>query len=146
MQNSETVLINLSKQALKKDYVFDRIYRNLYNPDFYTKAFSHIYKNDGSATAGVDGQTASYFSEQLIDQTIDKMRNETYQPKPALRVYIPKKDGNKRPLGIPTFMDRIVQEICRMILETIYEQSFSVSSHGFRPNKSCHTALMEIDK
>lgn len=146
MQNSETVLINLSKQASKRDYVFDRLYRNLYNPDFYVKAYANIYKNDGSATAGVDGQTASNFSEKLINDTIEEMKNESYKPQPALRVYIPKKNGNKRPLGIPTFIDRVVQEICRMIIEAIYEQKFDDSSHGFRPKRSCHTALSDIDR
>ena len=146
MQNSEVVLINLSKQALKENYVHDRLYRILYNPQMYIKAFGNIYKNDGSATAGVDGATASNFSEEMIGNIIATLKNESYQPKPAKRVYIPKKNGKKRPLGIPTFTDRIVQEICRMILEAIYEPKFSASSHGFRPNRSCHTALMEIDR
>lgn len=146
MQNSEVVLINLSKQALKENYIHDRLYRILYNPQMYITAFSNIYKNDGSATAGIDNQTASNFSEKMIEEIIQSLKDESYQPKPAKRVYIPKKDGSKRPLGIPTFTDRLVQEICRMILEAIYEPKFSESSHGFRPNKSCHTALMEIDR
>ncbi|SDC59865.1 group II intron reverse transcriptase/maturase [Shouchella lonarensis] len=146
MQNPEVVLINLSRQAHKKDYVHDRLYRILYNPQMYIKAFSNIYKNDGSATAGVDGQTASNFSEENTTKVISALKDECYQPAPARRVYIPKKNGKKRPLGIPAFYDRIVQEVCRMILEAIYEPNFHYSSHGFRPNKSCHTALKQIER
>lgn len=146
MQNSEIVLINLSKQAKKGDYYFDRLYRILYNPQMYIKAYSNIYKNDGSSTSGIDGETADGFNELRINKIIDSLKDESYQPKPAKRVYIPKKNGKKRPLGIPSFMDRVVQEICRMVLEAIYEPNFSDHSHGFRPNKSCHTALMEISR
>jgi group II intron reverse transcriptase/maturase len=146
LQNSEVVLINLSKQTNKSGYVFERLYRILYNPQMYIKAYSNIYKNSGSATSGVDNETADGFSEKQINILIDSLKNESYQPKPAKRVYIPKKNGKNRPLGIPSFNDRIIQEICRMILETIYEPRFSTHSHGFRPNKSCHTALSEIHK
>lgn len=146
MQNSEIVLINLSKQAKKGNFYFDRLYRILYNPQMYIKAYSNIYKNNGSSTSGIDGETADGFNELQINKIIDSLKDESYQPKPAKRVYIPKKNDKKRPLGIPSFMDRIVQEICRMILEAIYEPNFSEHSHGFRPNKSCHTALMEISR
>ncbi|HDR3888976.1 TPA: group II intron reverse transcriptase/maturase [Bacillus cereus] len=146
MQNSEIVLINLSKQAKKKDFYFDRLYRILYNPQMYIKAYSNIYKNDGSSTSGIDGETADGFNELRINKILDSLKDESYQPKPAKRVYIPKKNDKKRPLGIPSFMDRVVQEICRMVLEAIYEPNFSDHSHGFRPNKSCHTALMEISR
>lgn len=142
--NSENVLINLSKQATKENYCFNKLYRILYNPQMYIKAYSNIYKNNGSSTAGNDGETADGFSNEAITSIIGLMKTEQYQPKPARRVYIPKKNGGQRPLGIPSFPDRIVQEICRMILETIYEPVFSKHSHGFRPGKSCHTALKEI--
>lgn len=146
LQNSEIVLINLSKQAKKGNYYFDKLYRILYNPQMYIKAYANIYKNDGSATSGIDNVTADGFKEEIIEKIIETLKDESYQPKPALRVYIPKKNGKKRPLGIPAFTDRIVQEICRMILEAIYEPKFSEHSHGFRPNKSCHTALSEISR
>lgn len=144
MQNSETVLYNLSKQAKNENYVFNKVYRNLYNKDFYHRAYANIYANKGSATKGIDGSTADGFGDELIERIMEEIKDESYQPKPVRRTYIPKKDGNKRPLGIPTFNDRIIQEIVRMILEAIYEPNFSNNSHGFRPKRSCHTALAQI--
>lgn len=144
MQNSEIVLYNLSKQAKNENYVFNKIYRNLYNKDLYYRAYANIYANKGSATKGIDDSTADGFGDELIEELIEKLKDESYQPKPVRRIYIPKKDGKKRPLGIPTFKDRILQEIVRMILEAIYEPNFSNNSHGFRPKRSCHTALTQI--
>jgi group II intron reverse transcriptase/maturase len=146
MQSSEIVLINLFKQAQNPKFKFDRLYRNLYNMDMYKKAYSNIYSNDGSATQGVDQETADGFSEEKANKIIESLKAESYQPKPARRTYIPKKNGKMRPLGIPSFGDRLVQEVCRMILESLYEPKFSVTSHGFRPQKSCHTALMDISR
>ena len=106
-----------------------------------------IYANKGSMTPGVDGMTIDGISMVRINRIIESMRNQSYQPKPARREYIKKKTGNKkRPLGISSADDKLVQEVVRMILESIYEGSFSVKSHGFRPNKSCHTALIQIRK
>lgn len=144
MQNSEVVLYNLSKQAKNENFTFNKIYRNLYNKDFYYRAYANIYANKGSATKGIDDSTADGFGDDLIETIIDELKDESYQPKPVRRTHIPKKDGKKRPLGIPTFKDRIVQEIVRMILEAIYEPNFSKNSHGFRPKRSCHTALTQI--
>lgn len=145
MQNSETILYNLSKHASNKEYEFKRLYRLLYNKDLYYKAIAKIYKNKGSGTKGVTEETIDGFGEEKIDLLIETLKSEKYQPKPARRTYIPKKNGKKRPLGIPDFSDRVIQEICRMIIDTIYEPMFSKSSHGFRENKSCHSALYEID-
>lgn len=144
MRDSEKVLIELSKQARNKEYQFERLYRILCNPDMYTRAYSNIYSNNGSATCGVNSETADGFSESKINQIIESLKNESYQAKPVRRKYISKKNGKTRPLGIPNFSDRLIQEVCRMILEAIYEPTFSDSSHGFRPNKSCHTALKQI--
>lgn len=85
-------------------------------------------------------------SIERIEQLIESLKNETYQPAPSKRAYIPKKNGKKRPLGIPSFNDKLVQEVVRMILEAIYEGSFEHTSHGFRPGRSCHTALISIQK
>ena len=96
-------------------------------------------------TKGTDGETIDGMSLKRIDDLITKMRDESYQPKPSRRTYITKKDGKrKRPLGIPAFIDKLVQEVIRMILEAIYEDSFENCSHGFRPDRSCHTALNQI--
>jgi len=142
--NSEQVISGLSKQAKDKDYRFDRIYRNFYIPDMYIKAYANIYSNKGSSTKGTDGTTADRFSEERIQKLIDSLKDESYQPGAVRRTYIPKKNGKLRPLGIPNFDDRLVQEVCRMVLEAIYEPIMLESSHGFRPNRSCHTALAQI--
>lgn len=95
-------------------------------------------------TKGTDGKTVDGMSLKRIERLIEQLRNESYQPQPSRRVYIPKKNGKMRPLGVPSFDDKLIQEVIRMILEAIYEGSFSKQSHGFRPNHSCHTALSQI--
>lgn len=144
MRSPDVVLNNLVSKSKNEGYVFDRLYRNLYNPEFYLKAYAKIYTKPGNMTKGSDGKTIDGFSLKRIDSLIDSLKNETYQPKPSRRVYIPKSNGKKRPLGIPSFDDKLIQEIIRMILEAIYEGTFQESSHGFRPNRSCHTALNQV--
>ena len=145
MRNPEYVLKSLSEKARNKEYRYERLYRNLYNPEFYLLAYQNIAKSQGSMTAGADGQTLDGMSMERIERIIAKMKDHSYQPNPARRVYIAKKNSNKkRPLGIPSTDDKLIQEIIRMILEAIYEPTFSNNSHGFRPNRSCHTALKEI--
>ena len=95
-------------------------------------------------TAGTDGKTIDAMSLERVDRLIAALKDESYQPKPSRRTYIPKKNGKLRPLGIPSIDDKLVQEVVRMLLESIYENSFEDTSHGFRPNKSCHTALRMI--
>lgn len=97
-------------------------------------------------TAGNDGNTIDGMSMKRIDSLIQKLKDFSYQPKPARRTYIPKANGKMRPLGIPAFDDKLVQEVVRMILESIYEPTFQNSSHGFRPKRSCHTALQYIKR
>ncbi len=146
MRNPDVVLNNLSSKSNKNEYVFDRLYRNLYNPEFYLKAYAKIYAKEGNMTEGSDGQTIDGFSLERVNNLIEKLKDESYQPKPSKRVYIPKANGKKRPLGVPSFDDKLLQEVIRMILESIYEGKFSDHSHGFRPNKSCHTALLEVQR
>lgn len=145
MQNAETVLSILNQKSKQnKDYQFNRLYRNLFNEDFYLNAYRAIYANPGNLTAGTDGKTIDGFGRKLVEKLIEEIKAEQYYPQPAKRTYIPKKNGKMRPLGIPSFRDKLVQEIVREILEAIYEPIFLDTSHGFRPNKSCHTALSKV--
>ena len=145
MQKAEIVLSLLSqKSAQSKEYVFDRLYRNLFNPDFYLLAYSNIYAHEGNMTPGTDAETIDGFNLDKANKTIAELRQETYRPNPVRRTYIPKKNGKRRPLGIPSFTDKLVQEVVRMLLQAIYEPVFKDTSHGFRPDRSCHTALLQI--
>ncbi len=146
MRNSENVLSILNKHSDVSDYKFERLYRILFNEQMFYTAYQRIYAKQGNMTAGTDGKTIDQMSIQRIESLIVSLRDESYTPHPAKRVYIPKKNGKKRPLGIPSFEDKLVQEVIRMILESIYEGHFEWTSHGFRPNKSCHTALTQIQK
>lgn len=147
MQTADLVL-GILEQASRKNsnYESDRLYRNFFNVDFYLNAYARTYAKEGNMTPGTDGKTIDGFSIESVQKVIDCMRQERYYFKPARRTYIPKKRGGKRPLGIPATMDKLVQEIARSILESIYEPQFSRNSHGFRPNHSCHTALKQIKR
>ena len=145
MRNPVWVLKSLEEKACDRDYRYERLYRNLYNPDFYLLAYQNIAKSQGSMTPGADGMTLDGMNEACINRIIASLKDHSYNPNPARREYIAKKNSNKkRPLGIPSTDDKLVQEIIRMILESIYEPGFSEHSHGFRPTRSCHTALSEI--
>lgn len=147
MRIPAVVLSNLaSKAAEDKEYKFDRLYRNLFNPHFFLVAYDRIHAKTGNMTEGVDGRTVDGMSLNRINQLIEQLKDETYQPKPVRRTYIPKKNGKVRPLGIPSFDDKLVQEVVRAILESIYEPTFTDTSHGFRPERSCHTALAHLQR
>src|ERR1700758_5393621 len=109
-------------------------------------AYGNIYSNQGAMTPGASAETADGMSEGKIGQIIELMRHERYRFAPARRVYIPKKNGKLRPLGLPTWSDKLVGEVVRLLLEAYYEPTFSGHSHGFRPGKGCHTALREIQQ
>ncbi len=145
MRNPTDVLKSLRDKAKNENYRFQRLYRNLYNPEFYWEAYRNIYANKGSMTAGSDGTTIDGMSNERIQRIITNLKNHSYLPKPARRQYIAKKNSNKkRPLGIQSGDDKLVQEVIKMILESIYEPTFRNTSNGFRPNRSCHTALKQI--
>lgn len=146
MRNPIAVLKSLEEKANQKGYVFERLYRNLYNPEFYLLAYQNIAKSQGSMTEGTDGMTLDDMTVGRIERIIASLKDHSYQPNPARRKYIPKKSNpsKTRPLGIPSTDDKLVQEVVRMLLEAIYEPTFSRYSHGFRPKRSCHTALSEI--
>ena len=145
MRSPEVVLNNLAEHSKKPDYKYQRLYRILFNEEMFYIAYQRISANKGGMTAGSDNQTLDEMSLSRIHELITTLQDESYQPKPARRVYIPKKNGKKRPLGMPSANDKLVQEVLRMILEAIYEGQFSYCSHGFRPNRSCHTALSRPD-
>jgi len=141
-------ILNQIKQNSKSNNqeIFTRLYRYMLRPDLYYIAYNNLYANSGASTEGVDNDTADGFGEEKIRKIIKALSNETYSPKPVRRTYIAKRNDSskKRPLGIPTFTDKLVQEVLRMILEAVYEPIFLNVSHGFRPKRSCHTALSNI--
>jgi len=141
------ILENVSRNSRKNEgEVFTRIYRYMLRPDLYYLAYKNLYANNGAATQGVNTDTADGFSAEKIEKIIKSLSDESYMPSPARRTYIQKANGKMRPLGIPTFTDKLVQEVLRMILQAVYEPIFLDCSHGFRPNKSCHTALKSITR
>jgi len=146
LRNPNDVLSSLKKNAKDQSYQYERLYRNLYNPEFFLLAYQNIYANEGNMTAGTDGETIDGMGMERINRLIDSLKDHSYQPNPAKRQYIKKKNGKMRPLGIPSFDDKLVQEVARLILESIYEPNFSNLSHGFRPKRSCHTALMHVQR
>jgi group II intron reverse transcriptase/maturase len=145
MQNAELYL-ELIRERGKKGLPLARdVYKHLLDPQMYLKAYGKIYRNTGAMTPGVTEETADGMSLEKIQTIIEALRHERYVWKPARRTYIEKKNSTKkRPLGIPTWSDKIVQEVMRTILEAYYEPQFSHHSHGFRPGRGCHTALKEI--
>lgn len=145
-RNPEKILNSLTQHSSDLEYKYERLYRVLFNEEMYYIAYQRIYAKPGNMTKGVDGKTIDGLSISHIERLIDTLKNETYQPNPSQRVYIPKKNGKMRPLGIPSFIDKLLQEVIRMILEAIYEGSFENTSHGFRPTRSPQTALWSIQK
>lgn len=146
MRSPNRVLESLRTKACNKNYSYERLYRNLYNPEFYLQAYQNIYATVGNMTKGTDGLTIDGMSVKRIEKLIASLKDHSYQPNLVRRTYIPKNNDakKKRPLGIPSFDDKLLQEVIRMILESIYEDAFSPHSHGFRPKRSCHTALLEV--
>lgn len=147
MKPTTEILARISQNSLaNEEEVFTKLYRYLLRPDIYFVAYKNLYANRGAATKGVNEDTADGFSEAKIENIIKALADETYQPMPARRTYIQKQNNRKklRPLGIPTFTDKLVQEVLRMILEAVYEPVFLDVSHGFRPKRSCHTALKQL--
>ncbi len=143
MQNAETVLGVLRERG-RRGLPCDELYRQLFNPQLYLLAYGRIYANQGAMTPGADGETADGTSLAKIGRIIDALRHERYRFKPVRRTWIPKKNGKKRPLGLPSWSDKLVGEVIRLLLEAYYEPQFSDHSHGFRPGRGCHTALRKV--
>lgn len=147
MQPTMEILDKICNNSTKnKDEVFTRLFRYLLRPDIYYRAYQNLYANNGAATKGVNDDTADGFSEEKITKIIQSLQDNTYKPTPVRRLYIEKLNGKLRPLGIPTFTDKLVQEAVKILLQAIYEPIFLDNSHGFRPNRSCHTALINLKK
>jgi group II intron reverse transcriptase/maturase len=143
MRDAETVL-TIVRERGKQGSPLEDVYRILYNPDLYLRAYGRLYKNGGAMTKGATEETVDAMSMAKIERLIDEVRQERHRWKPVRRVYIPKKKGGQRPLGLPTWEDKLLQEVMRSVLEAYYEPQMSEHSHGFRPNRGCHTALQEI--
>lgn len=143
MRTAKTILTVIHERG-KQDKPLERVYKLLFNRELYLIAYAKLYPNNGAMTRGVTEETIDGMSIQKIDMIIEQLRQETYYWRPARREYIPKKNGKHRPLGIPVWSDKLLQEVIRMILEAYYEPQFSEHSHGFRPKRGCHTALQEI--
>ena len=145
MQNAETVLDVLRERG-RKGLPCDELYRQMFNKSLYLLAYGRIYSNQGAMTPGTCDETADGMSEAKIDQIIAAMRGERYRFAPVRRVYIPKKNGKPRPLGLPSWSDKLVGEVVRLLLEAYYEPMFSDHSHGFRKGRGCHTALRKVQE
>jgi len=143
MQSAETVLGVLRERG-RRGLPLEELYRQMFNPQLYLMAYGRIYSNHGAMTPGASGETADGMSARKIACIIDAMRCERFRFGPARRIHIPKKNGKTRPLGLPSWTDKLVGEVMRLLLEAYYEPQFSGRSHGFRPGRGCHTALSEV--
>jgi len=146
MRNAEAILHVIREQGKRGLPLGNDLYRQLYNPSLYLLAYSRIYGNAGAMTQGATEETVDGMSLKKIERIIEQLRDERYRWTPVRRVEIPKKNGKTRPLGIPTWSDKLLQEVIRLLLEAYYEPQFSDASHGFRPNRGCHTALHSIEE
>ena len=143
MQNAEVVLGVLRERG-RRGLPCEEMYRQLFNPRLYLLAYGRIYSNQGAMTPGVTQETADGMSLGKIERIIDAIRHERYRFAPVRRIFIPKRNGKLRPLGLPTWSDKLVGEVVRLLLEAYYEPRFSRHSHGFRPRRGCHTALRDV--
>jgi group II intron reverse transcriptase/maturase len=145
MRNAETVL-GIIRERGQRGLPVENLYRQLWNPNLYLMAYGRIARNRGALTPGATSDTADGMTMEKIAAIIEALRFERYRWTPVRRVYLPKANGKTRPLGIPTWSDKLLQEVIRLLLEAYYEPQFSDRSHGFRPNRGCHTALSEIKR
>jgi len=143
MQSAETVLGVLRERG-RRGLPCDELYRQLFNPQLYLLAYGRIYSNKGATTPGATEETVDGMSLGKIESIIDAVRHERYRFSPVRRVYIPKKNGKLRPLGLPSWSDKLVGEVVRLLLEAYYEPRFSEHSYGFRPGRGCHTVLRDV--
>ncbi len=143
MRTAETVL-SIIRERGQRGPPLERLYRQLYNRDLYLRAYGKLYANKGAMTPGATSEIVDRMSLAKIDNIIEALRQECYRWTPVRRTYIPKGNGRQRALGMPTWSDKLLQEVIRSLLEAYYEPQFSTHSHGFRRGRGCHTALQEI--
>ena len=143
MRTTETVL-GFIRERGTRGLPLERVYRLLFSRELYLLAYGRLSRNNGALTRGATADTVDGMSLAKIDHLIDDVRHEQHRWTPVRRVHIPKSNGKTRPLGIPTWTDKLLQEVIRIILEAYYEPQFSPRSHGFRPGRGCHTALREV--
>lgn len=143
MQTAEHILQAMQLLGQKRKPL-TRVYRCLFSEDLFLAAYDKIARNQGALTAGTDNDTADGMNLERIRRTITQLRTERFRFHPVRRIHIPKKHGGTRPLGMPNFADKLVQEAVRLLLEAYYEPRFRNSSHGFRPGRGCHTALTSL--
>jgi group II intron reverse transcriptase/maturase len=120
------------------------LYHEMFKPQNYKQAYEQIKSKAGNMTPGISGETLDGFSNDKIMKIIEAMKDRSFKFKPSRRIQIPKPNGKLRNIGIPNPIDKIVQRVIKGILERIYEPVFLNTSHGFRPDRSCHTALKYI--
>jgi group II intron reverse transcriptase/maturase len=145
MQTANTLLTVIRSRG-ERGLHLERVYRSLFNRDLYLIAYANLYSNKGAMTKGTTGETVDGMSLAKIDSIIEDIKHERFRWTPVRRTYIPKANGKMRPLGIPTWRDKLVQEVIRLILESYFEPQFSDTSHGFRPARGCHTALTTVQR
>jgi retron-type reverse transcriptase len=130
----------------KPEVKFDKLFQKLYNTDLWMMAYESIASKPGNMTQGADDRTVDGMSMERMRRVISDLKASRYTPTPVRRTYIKKANGKLRPIGIPSFEDKLLQTVVKFILEAIYEPTFSNASHGFRPKRSCHTALAQVKK
>ena len=127
---------------------FHALYDKIYRPDVLWEAWQRVKRKKGSG--GVDEQSLediqSYGEDKFLNELYLELKEKRYHPQPVLRTYIPKDDGKKRPLGIPTIKDRVAQMATKLVIEPIFEADFKESSYGFRPKRNAHQAIAKIRK
>jgi len=145
MRNAEATLAVIRERG-KKSLDLEDVYRQLYNPDLYLMAYGRISRNAGAMTRGTTQETVDGMSMGKIQDIIGLLRNERYRWTPVRRTFIPKANGKLRPLGIPAWSDKLLQEVMRSLLDAYYEPQFSPHSHGFRPARGCHSVPLTANK
>jgi group II intron reverse transcriptase/maturase len=146
VQDPNVLLTTLSRMAQKPEVKFNKLFQKLYNTNLWLMAYEGIAPIPGNMTKGTDDRTVDGMGMERICAVITDLKASRYKPTPVRRTYTKKANGRMRPIGIPSFEDKLLQTVVKLILEAIYEPIFSDYSHGFRPGRSCHTALEQVKK